>query len=220
MLQPPEERAQRRIRWAGLAVAGLAFAGALCAVLVRHGFSARTRPVAAEEFLARRLRWLATPAGVRDLRNPVAARPESLRDGRLHFADHCASCHGNDGSGDTEIGRNLYPKVPDMRGNETQSLSDGEIFYIIKNGIRFTGMPAWGTGTAQDDESSWKLVQFIRCLPKLIPAEIEEMRRYNPHSLVEADEMTEEERFLSGADATVTQTAKPHSPSIRPEGHR
>ena len=216
----PEERSGWRRFWAGLAIAGLALAGALCAVLVRHGFSARARPLAAEEFLARRLRWLATPAGVRDLRNLVAVTPENLRDGRIHFADHCASCHGNDGSGDTEIGRNLYPKAPDMRKVETQNLTDGELFYIIRNGIRFTGMPAWGTGTAEDDESSWKLVQFIRYLPRLTAAEIEEMRRYNPSSPAEADEKTEEERFLSSAGATVPQTAKPSSQSVQPKGHR
>jgi mono/diheme cytochrome c family protein len=220
MVQPPEERARRRIRWAGLAIAGLTLAGALCVVLVRHGFSARARPLAAEEFLARRLRWLATPAGVRNLRNPVTATPENLRDGRIHFADHCASCHGNDGSGETAVGRNLYPKAPDMRKVETQKLTDGELFYIIKNGIRFTGMPAWGTGTAQDDESSWKLVHFIRQLPKQTPDEIDEMRRYNPRSPAEADEKTVEERFLSGADATVPQTAEPSSQSVRPKGHQ
>jgi mono/diheme cytochrome c family protein len=200
MVSPPEERSSWCRFWVGFVIAGLAIAGILCAVLVRHGFSARARPLAAEEFLARRLRWLATPAGVRDLRNPVAATPENLRGGRIHFADHCASCHGNDGSGETAIGRNLYPKAPDMRKVETQKLSDGELFYIIKNGIRFTGMPAWGEGTAGDEESSWRLVQVIRHLPKQTRDEIEEMRRYNPRSPAEAEEKTEEERFLSGLD--------------------
>jgi hypothetical protein len=53
-------------------------------------------------------------------------------------------CHANNGSGETEIGRNLYPKAPDMRQTKTQSLSDGELYYIIRNGVPMTGMPAWG----------------------------------------------------------------------------
>lgn len=214
MLQPPEELARRRIPWVGFAVAGLVLAGSLGAVLVRHGFSARAKPLAAEEFVARRLRRLATPGGARDLRNPVAATPESLRDGRLHFADHCASCHGNEGGGDTEIGRNLYPKAPDMRKTETQRLTDGELFYIIKNGIRFTGMPAWGTGTAQDEESSWKLVQFIRYLPGITPKELEEMKAMNPVSPMELKEREEEARFLEGkpepASASQPQAGHKH----------
>ena len=83
----------------------------------------------------------------------------------MHFADHCASCHGNDGRGKTEIGQNLYPKAPDMWGEETQKLSDGELFYIIKNGVRLTGMPAWGKDTPKDDRQSWHLVAFIRHVP-------------------------------------------------------
>jgi mono/diheme cytochrome c family protein len=219
MAQPPERSFLQRRLWAGLAVGGLVLAGGLIVVFVRHGFSAREKPLAVEEFVARRLRRMASPSGARDLRNPVEATPESLRDGRLHFADHCASCHGNDGSGGTEIGRNLYPKAPDMRKADTQKLTDGELFYIIKNGVRFTGMPAWGEGTAEDDESGWKLVHFIRHLPKQTLDEIEEMRRYNPKSPAEAEEKTEEERFLSGADATVPDTAKPHSHSDQPKGH-
>ena len=62
-----------------------------------------------------------------------------------------------------------------MRERGTQDLTDGEIFYIIKNGIRFTGMPGWGG----EDEENWKLVLFIRHLPKLTPQEIEFMNEIN-----------------------------------------
>jgi len=54
-----------------------------------------------------------------------------------------------------------------MRGAETQSLSDGELFSIIEHGIRLTGMPAWGTGTPESERDSWGLVHFVRRLPKL-----------------------------------------------------
>jgi mono/diheme cytochrome c family protein len=91
------------------------------------------------------------------------------------FADHCATCHANDGSGRTMINSGLYPPAPDLRGRETQGLTDGEIFSIIKNGIRFTGMPGFGGG----DEENWKLVLFIRHLPKLSAEEIGMMEEIN-----------------------------------------
>src|SRR5438552_4079168 len=82
--------------------------------LCRRGFSARDRPSAIAEMLARRLRLLSIPHGAREATNPVASSPEVLAEARAHFADHCASCHDNDGRGKTTLGQNLYPKAPDM----------------------------------------------------------------------------------------------------------
>ena len=65
------------------------------------------------------------------------------------------------------MGRNFYPKAPDMRLPRTQQLSDGEIFYFIENGVRLTGMPGWSTGTPEGEKSSWQLVHFIRRLSAL-----------------------------------------------------
>jgi mono/diheme cytochrome c family protein len=158
--------------------------------MIRHGFSARDKPSAAEAFLARRMRRWAVPAKARKMKNPFSDSAEAVAGGRMHFADHCALCHGNDGRGKTEIGQNLYPKTPDMWGRETQSLSDGEIFYIIKNGVRLTGMPAWGQDTP-DDQQSWHLVAFIRHLPWITPKELEEMKTMN---LVSPDELKKEKK--------------------------
>src|SRR5207247_11094320 len=84
------------------------------------------------------------PVRPRQPPNPAEARPEVLARAMEHFADHSASCHGNDGRGMTLIARGVYPKPPDMTEHATQELSDGELYYIIENGIRFTGMPAFG----------------------------------------------------------------------------
>jgi len=121
---------------AGFSIALIAVAGAAAcvALVLQHGFSAREQPTAIEAFVARRLRRLAIPQSARGAPNPIPATPEVLADARAHFADHCAICHANDGSGDTEIGKGLYPKAPDMREPNTQSLSDGELFYIIHIG--------------------------------------------------------------------------------------
>ena len=123
-----------------------------------------------------------------------------------HFADHCAVCHGNDGSGDTEMGRGLYPKVPDMRAAATQSLTDGELFSIIENGIRLTGMPAWSTGTPEGERESWELVHFIRHLTTLTPEEIERMEALNPKSAEQWKEEEEARRFLQGEDVAPAKT--------------
>jgi mono/diheme cytochrome c family protein len=163
---------------------------------VRGGISARREPSAVESIVARRLRRLAIPAGARDEKNPIPASPKVVAEGRVHFADHCAICHANDGSGDSEIGHGLYPKVPDMRKDDTQSLSDGELFYIIANGVRFTGMPAWGDGDGHDSEDNWELVHFIRHLPKITHEELEEMERLNPKSAAEEAEEKDERQFL------------------------
>ncbi len=166
----------------GLGAVAAAGAVALVFAYLAHGLSARDRPLALEAFAARRLRHLAIPRGARDAPNPLPRSPGLLAAARAHFADHCASCHANDGSGATEIGQNLYPKAPDMRLAPTQELSDGEIFYIIENGIRFTGMPAWATGTPEGRQESWGLVHFIRHLPHLTGEELAAMKHLNPVS--------------------------------------
>ncbi len=140
-----------------------------------HGFSAREQPAPYEAFLARRLRRLASEPGARNLKNPLEATPLAVAEARDHFADHCSTCHGNRGDGKTQINAGLYPPAPDMRQQQTQELSDGELFYIVKNGIRFTGMPGWGGS----DEDNWKLVLFIRHLPHLTPSELEFMTEVN-----------------------------------------
>jgi mono/diheme cytochrome c family protein len=185
---------------AGAIVVG---AGVYSVRLIQYGFSAREQPTSLEAFLVRKARRWAIPAEAKHLKNPMPANAEMLEHGRNHWADHCATCHANNGSGDTELGRNLYPKAPDMRGPETQSLSDGELYYIIRNGVRMTGMPSWGNPQDGDhDDESWMLVQFIRHLPQLTPDEEEVMKRLNPKGPTERKEEQEEDDFLNGKTAT------------------
>jgi len=180
------------------------------------GVSARPEPSGLERTLARTVRDVAIARHARHEANPVPKTDEAIAAGRAHFADHCASCHGNDGSGKTEMGRGLYPRAPDMRLPATQKLSDEQLFYIIENGVRLTGMPAWGTGTRAGIEASWKLVHFIRHLPQLTTDEIEQMEALNPKAPDEIREEIEAERFLRGeepsADTNREETReKPHA---------
>jgi mono/diheme cytochrome c family protein len=201
---------------AGFLLLGVALGIAVS--ILHDGVSAKATPTRLEAFVARNARHLAIPANARLTQNPVLDSPEGQREARLHFADHCAICHGNDGSGDTPIGSGLYPKPPDLRKPETQDLSDGELFWIIENGVRFTGMPAFSGngdhanganhGNAQD---SWKLVHFIRRLPHLTVAERLEMERYNPKGPEDRVEEQEENEFLNDA----TPKGKPESQTRR-----
>ena len=174
------------------------------------GFSAKEEPNALEALLARQLRHLAIPIENRRLRNPLPLTQELLKEARAHFADHCAICHGNNGSGQTVIGLNVYPKTRDLRSLDIQGMSDGELFFIIQNGIRFTGMPGWGTGDPAIDSGSWQLVHFIRHLPSLTDEELEEMKGLNPKTRKELEEEALFDQFLEGNDAAAGAAGAHH----------
>lgn len=187
----------------------LVVAGAMLALQGR-GVSARPQPSWVEARAALFLRGWLTPPTYKGLKNPVTANEERFVAARQHFADHCASCHANDGSGNTEMGQSFYPKTPDMRLPRTQQLSDGELFYFIENGIRLTGMPAWSTGTPEGETASWELVHFIRRLSSLTPEDLAVMERFNPTSRDQLEEEQRVEDFLKGGDPA-PPAADPHA---------
>lgn len=190
----------RRARIGIVAAGAVIFLGSVAAYafLRGHGFDARTQPGGVETAVAMKLRRMAIPGDARDRVNSEPATEENFRTGLAHFADHCATCHGNDGGGDTDYGRGLYPKPPDMRLARTQDLTDGELFYLIERGVPLTGMPGFGTGTADGEAASWHLVQFIRRLPKLTEEELEHMSELNPISVESWLQRIEAEEFLRG----------------------
>src|SRR4029077_3191952 len=145
--------------------------GVYGARLIWRGFNTADQPSYLEKAVARAARNLAIPRKARLERNPWAATPEILKEARESFLDRCATCHGQDGSGQTKVGRSLYPKVPDLRLPRTQNLTDGEIRYIIRNGVRLTGMPGWANPHDEQSDDSWKQVLFIRSLRQLTVAE-------------------------------------------------
>lgn len=187
-------------------------AAAAAWLVVSRGVSARDQPSAPETLLARALRRAATPADFRGLRNPYPLTEAALQDGLEHFADHCALCHGNDGRADNFYGRNMFPPPPDMT-TETQKLSDGEIYSVIENGVRLTGMPAFGDGSP-DNEASWHLVHFIRHLPQITPEELARMEALNPKSPAQFAAEQEEREFLEGENASASRT-----PPAAHDGH-
>jgi predicted CXXCH cytochrome family protein len=141
----------------------LIIAGAVGGVLlIRRGFRATAAPPSWEAMLARKVRNLAIPKPDRNLKNPLDANRDAINQGRELFLTQCAACHGIDGGGITPMGRHLYPRVPDLRAAATQTLTDGEMHYIIENGVQLTGMPAWGNPHLESPADSWKLVLFLR----------------------------------------------------------
>lgn len=193
-----------RLRWFlfGLIFCGvMALLAAALLLLNAGGFSASEQPTAIESWIARKARSAALPSEARERKNPIANTPRALAAGLAHWADHCAVCHANDGSGDTPIGKRTYPPAPDMRLPATQQMEDGELFFIIQNGIRLSAMPAWGGAGDHDAEDSWNLVHFIRHLPQLTAGEKREMEKLNPKSPEEIKEEEDQEKFLNGEDS-------------------
>ena len=200
----------RRIKWLFFLCLLLIIVGVLAALWLLPGtFSAKSAPPEWEIKIARFLRHMATPSHFLKMSNPVQASSEILAEARHHFADHCATCHANDGSGKTSMGPNFYPPVPDLRDPVIQEMQDGELFYVIHFGIRFTGMPAWGKGAPEEDQESWNLVHFIRHLPNITPEEIAEMKKDNPMTRAEREQQDMLDQFLSGEDVDPT-TAHHH----------
>ena len=154
-----------------LAVIGVAAVIVLCAaLLILRGFNATREPSRIERVVARAVRDLAIPRAAGREKNPLQLSAENLQAGREIFLARCANCHGVDGSGRTPVGQSLYPRVPDLRAQPTQNLSDGDIHYIIQNGVQLTGMPAWRNPHQQSNDV-WQLVMFIRNLQPLTKTE-------------------------------------------------
>ena len=164
-----------------------------------RGITARREPFPLEASLAKAAWKFLVPRDIRNRPNPVPGDPETLKRAMAHFADHCAVCHGNDGRGDTLIGRNVHPRAPDLRLPSTQNLTDGELFYAIEVGIPWTAMPAFGNGTDDGERDSWELVRFVRHLPSLTREEVTYMEQFNPKTPATSARDREIEDFLSGA---------------------
>lgn len=129
------------------------------------GCTARARPSKTETTLANMAKDLVIPVEAEHKKNPVPDTEEVVKQGRLLFVQSCAVCHGTDGRGGTDLGRNMYPPAMDMTSPHVQHWSDAELLWIIQNGVRLTGMPSWQSSLSETD--SWKLARLIHSLPRL-----------------------------------------------------
>jgi len=129
------------------------------------GCAAHRQPSRAETTLANMAKDVFIPIEAEHKKNPFPETDEVLNQGRQVYLQSCALCHGADGRGETYIGRNMYPPAMDMTSPHVQHWSDAELFWIIQNGVRLTGMPSWRSSISETD--TWKLARFIHTLPRL-----------------------------------------------------
>lgn len=158
---------ERRLTKAfGIVVAVLAVAAILYELIVPGLSVARNDPSQLEVQIATWLLRHSVPDEARRAVNPLGANPDpaAVAAGSDLFRQKCEVCHAYDGGGKTEIGSGTFPRPPAL-AITVISLTDGEIFYHIRNGIRNTAMPAWN----MPDEQVWQLVAHIRNLPKVAP---------------------------------------------------
>jgi predicted CXXCH cytochrome family protein len=143
----------------GLIAAGMAYAFLLPGLSV-----ARQQPAGLEVEVATYLLHHSVPDSAIRAVNPLGAHPDmaNVRAGQDLFRQKCEICHAYDGGGRTDIGSSSFPRAPVLK-MVAAGVSDGEIFYHIRNGIRNTAMPAWNF----PDRQVWQLVSYIRTLPRV-----------------------------------------------------
>jgi mono/diheme cytochrome c family protein len=115
--------------------------------------------------LANAAKDVAIPLEAGGKKNPLPETDEVVSQGQEVFLGTCAQCHGTDGRGETDVGRNMGPPAMNLSSQHVQHWSDAELFWIIQNGVRLTGMPSWKSTISEND--TWKLVGFVRHLPRL-----------------------------------------------------
>ena len=126
--------------------------------------SAGKQPSQGETSLADAAKDVAIPLEAGKMNNPLPESSEVVSQGREVFLGSCAQCHGADARGDSDLGRNMTPPAMDLTSAHVQHWSDAELFWIIQNGVRLTGMPAWKSSISDND--TWKLARFIHNLPR------------------------------------------------------
>ena len=149
-----------RIVWTILALAVVL----IVVVLMRFNLTALPEPGHVETYAANRAkRFFVYRASHRGIPPRPIDTKASLDDGGTHFGLECSICHGTDGRGQAPLGQWMYPRPADLTSKQVQSYSDRELFWILQNGIRFTGMPAFGK--VETPEHIWDLVNYVRTLP-------------------------------------------------------
>lgn len=134
----------------------------LLAILLMAGWGCRPAPgpPPLEQTPPERAKLLTLPDEYKGRANPLPASGANLLEGGQRYLDYCAGCHGGDGRGQTELGRGLYPRASDLASPQVQKYSDGQLFWIVAEGVRFSGMPA-GRGM-HTEEQMWKIVLYLR----------------------------------------------------------
>jgi mono/diheme cytochrome c family protein len=146
---------------ASLALLALVVAGA---AVSRFSLTALDEPGRTETYLATQAKRFLVARDSREVPPAPAATASSVAAGEKLYGVECATCHGLNGRTPTDNGRWMYPRAADLTSEQTQQYSDRELFWILKNGIRLSGMPAFGQ--VETDEHLWQLVHYVRTLKR------------------------------------------------------
>lgn len=147
------------------AIGVLALVAVIAVVASRFTLSALPEPGQTETLLASKAKHYLIRRSSRSGIPPAPTQREAaIKEGERLFGTECAACHGMSGRNPTDAGRWMYPRAANLTSADTQSYSDKEIFWIIKNGIRFSGMPAFGK--VESDDHIWDVVLYFRTLPQ------------------------------------------------------
>jgi mono/diheme cytochrome c family protein len=128
----------------------------------RFSLTALDEPGRAETYVATKAKRMLVSRDSREVPQGPASTPASLAAGEKLYGAECASCHGLNGRTPTDNGRWMYPRAADLTSEQTQQYSNRELFWIVKNGIRLSGMPAFGR--VETDEHIWQLIHYVRTL--------------------------------------------------------
>jgi len=152
-------------------------------------------------------------------KNPFAASPEALKLGLAHYKENCVMCHGAPGVEESEAGMGLNPPAPDLTLPAVQNMSDGELYWIVANGIRMTGMPAFSL--THKKEEIWHMVTFVRHLPqisadeqKVLKAGSEEEEHHHEGGAAAAGHVEKPKEETAAAPTPHT-----HAPGTKPHKH-
>lgn len=159
----------KRLLW--ILVVTLALIFAVVAMTISHiSLSALPEPGKTETRLATRAKHFLVSRASRGITPPAPKDMQAiLTEGDKVFGTDCSPCHGASGRKSTDAGTWMYPRAADLGSADVQRYSDAELFWIVKNGIRLSGMPAFGK--VESDDTIWDLVRFIRTLPsKPVPS--------------------------------------------------
>jgi len=102
------------------------------------------------------------PASAKKLKNPLTAGEETINAGKQLFNNHCAICHGEDGKSKTDVAASMKKKPTDLTAKEMRGITDGEIYWVLTNGVAKNGMP--GFKTKANDKERWQMTVYVKHL--------------------------------------------------------
>ena len=139
--------------------------GILVSVICLPDCTARRKPLPLERVVANMAKDIVIPIEAHNAKDPVSPSAGTIETGQQIFLQNCALCHGPDGHGDTNLGTHMFPPAMDLTSPHVQHWTNGDLFWIIQNGISLTGMPSWSSSISP--ANTWKIAWFVHALPRL-----------------------------------------------------